>query len=227
MSGGVRRGRYRVRPTHRLERDSVKSCTMILTSCSTVCRCHGARRWFCGTRTVSRLSDWRRRWGCRGRSRLIGTLAGCSRRARRLIGRYGLEEPSMLYDERTLARFGSVEAGPMPEAIGAAVARRRVARRVRRVGLAIGCLVVVGGITLWGSLPGQAPHGLSPRLVDGNDGSSTGVRFARGSLLALRMAGLEDDGAVGLSRRTAYGRGEETLYSLRERALAGAAPPAS
>ncbi len=134
----------------------------------------------------------------------------------------------MLDERRTLVGLESVEAGPMPGVIGRAVARRRLARRARVAGAVVGCLVVVGAIVAWSVLPEQSPlePGL-PLVEGGTEGAPGGVRFERGSVLALRMAGIEDGWSADLPTREAGGQGDVTLYGLRERALAASGTPAS
>lgn len=133
----------------------------------------------------------------------------------------------MLDEERTLAGLASIQAGPMPGAIGKAVARRRVARRIRVAGAVVGCLAVVGAVVAWSVLPQQSPMEPMLPLVDNRDGTSSRIRFADGSILALRMAGLDEGWPADLPMRDAGGQGDVTLLGLRERELARVDSPAS
>jgi hypothetical protein len=138
-------------------------------------------------------------------------------------------------EERTLAGLASIGAGPMPGAIGKAVARRRVARRLRAGGGVAGCLAAACALVAWSVLPQRPPMeppidppiGPGLPLVEGADGPPSGVRFARGSILALRMAGLDGAWPAEAPTREVGGRGDVTLFGLRQRELAGAGPPAS
>lgn len=130
-------------------------------------------------------------------------------------------------EHHALAELESIEAGPMPEAIGTAVARRRTARRLRRVGVAAVCVAVVGAMVAWRVLPGQVPYTPPHGLVEEPHESSSGVRFASGSILALRLAGVEDGWPAERSGDRPVREGDVTLYGLRQRELLGPTPPAS
>jgi hypothetical protein len=64
-------------------------------------------------------------------------------------------------------------------------------------------------------------------LVEGPDGRSSGVRFADGSILALRMAGLDEGWPADVPTRDAGEQGDVTLFGLRERELGRLGSPAS
>lgn len=135
----------------------------------------------------------------------------------------------MLGDDHTFDELSATEVGPMPEAIGAAVARRRTANRVRRGGIFAGCLALVGVIAAWWVPPAPDPHVL-PGAIAGDPAGvepTTGVRFSSVSVLALRMTGLDDAWPVERTGDGPANGGEMTMYGLRERELRESSPPAS
>ncbi|UYV13648.1 MAG: hypothetical protein NCW75_05035 [Phycisphaera sp.] len=135
----------------------------------------------------------------------------------------------MLDDDRMFKELATTESGPMPGSVGDAVARRRMVVRVRRGGAIAGCIALFGLIVaLWGP-PASAPHTQPGPVVDNSANSepATGVRFASGSVLALRMSGLDEAWpAVPASPRRVH-RDDSTMYRLRERELTGLSLPAS
>lgn len=135
----------------------------------------------------------------------------------------------MLGDDHTFNELSATEAGPMPEAVGSAVARKRASIRVRRLGIFAGCLTLVGVIAAWWVPPAPDPHVLPGPIAGDSTGDepTTGVRFASVSVLALRMTGLDDAWPVERTGDGPANGGEMTMYGLRERELRESSPPAS
>lgn len=135
----------------------------------------------------------------------------------------------MLGDEGVFNEFSAAEAGPMPEAIGAAVARKRTAGLVRRVGAIAGCVALVGVVAAWWAAPAPGPHTL-PGPIAGDPAvaePTTSVRFASVSVLALRMSGMDGSWPVERTWHDSGSMSEPTMYGLRERELMESSPPAS
>lgn len=117
-------------------------------------------------------------------------------------------------------------AGPMPEAISRAVARRRRVIRVRRGGVAAAALLLAGS-GVWLAWP-QA------RLVDETERIASvdppnaidppPASFARVSVLALRLAGPDEVEAMPAA---AVATRSETVFGLRQRDAGEGPSPAS
>jgi hypothetical protein len=115
-------------------------------------------------------------------------------------------------------------AGPLPESITRAVARRRVAVRLRRAG-AVGAVLMVAGVGAWFARPGQAPSaGRSMAQHDLLTDEPVATRLDSASVLALRLAGPEHATATPVAN---HPRANETVFGLRQREFERLPSPAS
>lgn len=133
----------------------------------------------------------------------------------------------MLGETRDVDGFERIEAGPMPDSITRAVARRRQTIRARRGAAVAGCLAIAGVVAVWWAQPpGGSITPVAP-IADATPAEPGGVRFAPVSVLALRMGDADGSwpalpAAVGTERADL-----EPLLDLRRRALSEPALPAS
>lgn len=115
-----------------------------------------------------------------------------------------------------------VPAGPMPQSIKRAVARRRFANRARRAG-GLGAVLLVVGVGAWFMLPGEDSEPSTDRVAVQDEHELDVTRLSPSSVLALRLAGPESAAATPAGARS---RGDESIFGLRQQ-LEGPLSPAS
>lgn len=112
------------------------------------------------------------------------------------------------------------QPGPMPRAITVALGRRRLARRARRAGAGLACLLVLAMVS-WFAFPNSGPTRPTSPLPVATPMAHAGPRFGPDSVLVLRVALFIDEPAGPSGGRANPSQTDASILALRQGGIGG------